>query len=259
MSMSREGVLLSIVINLVLTAAIVAGVVAFLPGSAADRTPPPDAGMKESLAGLERTLQSMENALKADRLAVDSRLIALERALAAAPAGKPEEGAPAAAGGLPGSPTPPTEGELMGRMMGEMMRQQVKRGRDRYVDELLNPTPETQARSERQMRGIVGQIATAIGLDEAEKAAVERVLMDVDARRRERLRPIFQAKPREQIGYADIKDPIEESFREEDQLIAQVLSPEKAEEYRRNAEPFRQFITSAAQMAFPSAGDPSGR
>jgi hypothetical protein len=145
------------------------------------------------------------------------------------------------------------EAQLM-KGIGQMIRQQARRQRDRFLREIMDPTPESERRQARQIKGITDAISRNLGLDDRDKAAVEQILLDVDSRRRTRLREIVESKSSpDDVTYEEVKTVLDESFEEEDRLIQQTLPGDKAESYQSNAEPFRQFIYVAAQAAFPAA------
>ncbi|MHC4469607.1 MAG: hypothetical protein ACYTDY_00325 [Planctomycetota bacterium] len=253
--MSRESVLFVTVVNLVLTVVVVwAGLTFFAPEP--DRTAPgSEKAVAQEVSDLRRQVQALserlagmeESELRVGNL--EGRILALEKAPRALPPGliPTAEGQP---GDAPGKPS--MESQLV-KGIGQMIRQQAKRQRDRFIREISNPTPESEARQARQIRGITEAISRNLGLEERDKAAVERILTDVDNRRRSRLREIVESKASpDDISYKEVKKVLDESFAEEDRLIEQTLPSDKAASYQENAEPFRQFIYVAAQAAFSS-------
>ena len=71
--------------------------------------------------------------------------------------------------------------------------------------------------------------------------------------RRSALRQIVESKPdAKDITYPEIKKVLDESWQEEDRMVTGSLTSEKAEEYKKTAEPFRMMIELAAKTAFPA-------
>jgi hypothetical protein len=176
-----------------------------------------------------------------------ARVDALEaapRALASAAPGPGGESAP-------GQPEPSAEERMM-QGIAEMMKAQIKRERDRFVNDLLNPTERSRERQKRRMERTARFIRSSLDLSETEAAEVTRVLTEVDENRRAQLKRLIEAKQSpDDVEYAEIKKVLDDSFVEEDRMIEQALPAEKAKEYQDSAGSFRQMIYGAAKMAFP--------
>ena len=136
--------------------------------------------------------------------------------------------------------------------IAEMMKSRIKRERDRFINDVMNPTERS---IERQKRGIergVRFIKDRLDLTEAETAEVTRVLTEIDNGRREQLKVLMEAKEStDDVEYTEVKKILDDSFVDEDRMIEQALTAEKATEYKESAGAYRQMIYGAAKMAFP--------
>ncbi len=61
------------------------------------------------------------------------------------------------------------------------------------------------------------------------------------------------------ITYEEVKEVLDKSYQDEDEMVAISLGPELAEEYKKTAEPFRQMILMGAKSAFPGPDPDGGR
>jgi hypothetical protein len=136
--------------------------------------------------------------------------------------------------------------------IGQMIQQQAKKQRDRYIEELNNPTERSEARRTRQFKRMVSQIAGMVELDERDQAEVERILREVDDQRREDFKGLVASKPTtDDITYDEVKEVLDKSYEDESKMIANSLTTEQAAAYEKTAEPFRQMIYMGAKSAFP--------
>jgi hypothetical protein len=257
--MSRQVIIVVVLVSAVAGVLAAFGTSTVFRSDAASREPGSARALADEVRALNQRLDAIE-AGKLDRIAFDNglaslgeRLSAIEKAVRA-----PGNGGGEASAAAPSAPTGP--GEALGRgapeetmrAVGELMRVQLKQGRDRYVNDLLNPSDASRARAQREVRRWSGMLAGNLGLDDSQRTAVEQVLSEVDQARRDRLRQVFESKPVDEITYGtDLKSVIEESFTEEDSRISQILPPEKADQYKQNADMVRGFITTMASAAFP--------
>ncbi|MCU0725708.1 MAG: hypothetical protein MUE73_07965 [Planctomycetes bacterium] len=253
-----------LIIIVVLVSAVAGVLAAFGTASALRRDPAASApgtvgALEEEVRELRQRLAAIEEG-KLDRAAFDNglasiaeRLSTIEKAIRA-PAGETAE-KPATSPPLPTALGAALAGggqEDAMRAVGELMKVQLKQGRDRFVSDLLNPSEASRARQQREVKRWAQMLAGNLGLDETERSAVEQVLAEVDQGRRDRLRQVFESKPVDQITYgADLKPVIDDSFSDEDRRISQILPPEKADQYKQNADVIRGFITTMASAAFP--------
>jgi hypothetical protein len=241
---------------LVSVVAVAAGILLFVPKPAA-RSPDSTKALEEALDRRGREVDAMKKALDDLKLESDARatrIAALERRLdQAAKAGPPEEVAATTGDAGEAKPAEPAPEDAFARGMRELIRRQIKRGRDRFIDEVLHPTPESDERNAAQAERIAGQVSKNLELDERDTAAVTRVLKDVDTKRRQQLRRLFQSKsdPKE-VTYPEVKQVLDDSFAEEDRQIEQTLPRDKADAYQKTATPYRDFAYTAAQAAFPT-------
>ncbi len=262
--MKKEGLILVIGVNLALAVVVVAAALAlFGPGSGASATPSPEKAVAARVAVLEDALAAERKRRGELDLALAdlrSRVARLEEGIREGPPAGPA-GPAGGEAGAPAAPSPKeTPTEQMGRVFAKIMESQVKRQRDRYLRDLMNPTPESEARQARMIRRLADRVAQALSLDERDKEQVREILAQVDERRRETFRRIVRshAKP-DEIPFEEVKKALDDSWEEEDRLIEQALAPEKAEAFKKSAEPIRQLFEIAAKTAFPPRPEEDGR
>lgn len=255
MSSQRERFFLLIVVNLLLTGVVVAGALTVFNPAPTTSGPTDTAGLEAAIERIEGRLEVFERRAQERELALVNRIAELERSLRAAP-GKPEVLDPTdpAAGGQAAAAAAPSPAEALAMGLGEMIKNQAKRQRDEYIAELLNPTERGQRRQDRMLERIAGDMATRLKLEEGQKAEVERILKEVDERRRQKFRDLVLSKQSpEDVTYEEVKAVMDESYLEEDRLIEQTLPADKSEDYKESAQPFRQMIDFGAKSAFPPA------
>jgi len=253
-SSSRESFLLVIVVNVVLSMCVFgAGFALFGPDLGADR--PAGLPTGQEVDALNRAVDSLraelvqaraENeALRSEFGAMTGRVGKLE---AAPPGGR--EGAVFVSGGEPIEITP--EMRMMIGFASVMMKGRVKRERDRFIDDVMNPTEKSEARKRRNIERALRHMRRRIDLTDGEVEDVSRILTRLEDGRRATLKSLIEAKEsRDDVEYDEVKRILEDSFVEEDRMIMQTLPPEKVVAYQETAEPFRQVIYGIAKMAFP--------
>jgi len=132
------------------------------------------------------------------------------------------------------------------------MRSRVKVERDRFIDDVLNPTERSEARKKRNVERAVRHLRNRVGLTDEETKDVTKVLLDIEDNRRAALKSLLETKEsKDDVQYVEVQRILEDSFVEEDRMIMQTLPPDKVESYQETAEPFRQMIFGMAKMAFP--------
>jgi hypothetical protein len=260
-STSRERTVLVFALN-VAVSILVVGVAFAVFGPGSKSAAPGGADPSRELAELRREVAALRDGM--DRMIEERERLRSEVGdLAARIAGF--ESAPRRAGGPaslsgegPDAPAPgePSAEERMMKGIAEMMRSRIKQERDRYVKDLLHPTEASERRQKRGIERGVRFVADRLGLSESETAEVTRVLTEVDDMRRRSLKSLIEAKQSpEDVGYGEVKKILDESFVEEDRMIEQALSPEKAADYQESAGAFRQMVYGAAKMAFPEKAE----
>jgi molybdopterin-biosynthesis enzyme MoeA-like protein len=253
MSLSKEAVVLVVVANLVLTTVVVAGAFLVFPPQAADVAPVDTAALEESIARLTDRVENADRRAEERLLELTDRLSEVESRprTAAAPAGStiPEALNPEASSGALAEDDP-TRKFMEG--IGQMIKQQAKKQRDSYIQELNNPTEKSESRRTRQFKRMVSQIAGMVELDERDQAEVERILREVDDQRREDFKGLVASKPTtDDITYDEVKEVLDKSYEDESKMIANSLTTEQAEAYEKTSETYRQMIYMGAQSAFP--------
>jgi hypothetical protein len=263
MSQPREKVFLMFAANIVLTVIVAFGAVTLL-------RPKDDKGMPTSRDGLAARLD--EQSARIDEMgekltevgeantSLRIRVAEAEAEIARLRAGGGSGEEFAAAGGAEGAATKPkSDSEKLAEGIAAMMKQQIARQRERFIQDIINPTEDSKRRQEREVGRMAEQAVRALDLDERDAAEVRRILTDVDQRRRERLRQLFTSKsdPND-VTYPEVKEVLDDSFEEEDRMIEASLPADKADEYQESAKPIRNFIYVAASTAFPS-GEEEGR
>ena len=242
-------------LNLILTVALIAAAFALYPPREPEVGPDAVTGR---IADLERVLATERK----DRQAEFDRIsdvigdlrnqvrLVRERASEADPAAPPPEAAAAPAETTEEKPDRMVEG------FAAMLRQQVRQQRDRFMNEILDPTPESIRRNERRLAQTLDRVAQSISLSETEKADVGRILTQVEERRNAVFRDLLsRAQSPDDVHFEQVKETLDDSFREEDQLIRNTLPPEKAKQYDETVRPFRQIAYTMAEAAFPAAAD----
>ena len=253
MSASREGFLLIVVVNVVLSIAVVGAAFAmFGPDTAAGGpTGQPGGEGVEGLrlavdnlrADLDRSRDENE-ALRSEISAMSGRVIELESNPRLA------EDALLTSGGKPVKIS--AQMRMMIGLADSMMRSRVKTERDRFIDDVMNPTEKSEARKKRNVERAVRHMRNRVGLNEQETKDVTKVLLDLEDNRRAALKTLVESKEsREDVEYVEVQRILEDSFVEEDRMIMSTLPPEKVETYQETAEPFRQMVYGMAKMAFP--------
>ncbi|MEN8149112.1 MAG: hypothetical protein ABFS86_04770 [Planctomycetota bacterium] len=252
MSSSREGFLLIVVVNVVLSMAVVGAAFALF-GSESDGAGPSGRPVGQEVEGLRAAVDNLradlakaraENeALRSEFSDVMGRVVSLEEN-------------PAGPGTLLTSGGKPVEISKQMRMMiglaDTMMRSRVKGERDRFLDEVLNPTESSEARKKRRVDRAVRHLKNRVGLTEEETKDVSKILLDLENNRRAALKSLLETKEsKDDVEYYEVQRILEDSFVEEDRQIMATLPPEKVESYQETAEPFREMIFGMAKMAFP--------
>ncbi len=254
MSVSKETVVLIVVANLVLTSLVVAGAFIVFPPEPAASAPVSTAKLEETIALLEDRLEATSRKSEERILALTDRLSELEKTPAAAPpSGMPaiDRALVSGAAGGPADENDPTRKLMEG--FGKMLQVRARQQRDKYIEELRNPTEESESKRRRQFARIAREAARRMDLDERDQAEIERILLEVDDRRREDFKALVDSKPTaDDITFDEVKEVLDKSYEDEDQQVAGSLSPEQAEEYQKSVEPFRQMIYIGARSAFPA-------
>jgi len=257
-SASREGFLLIVVVNVVLSICVVGAAFALF-GPTPETASPTGSSLTQEVEavrqemetlrdGLERALE--ENAkLQSELGDMTARIASLEQAPRAL------SGAGALAAGEPGAaaarPEPSPEERMM-KGIAEMMKSRIKRERDRFINDVMNPTERSRERQKRGIERSLRFIKDRLDLTETELVDVTQVLTEVDNNRREQLKTLMEAKEStDDVEYPEVKKILDDSFVTEDRIIEQALPAEKATEYKESAGAFRQMIYGAAKMAFP--------
>jgi len=258
MSLSKETVVLVIVANLVLTSLVVASAFLVFAPEPAEVAPLDTTALEESIAALSDRVANADRRAREDQLEIADRLSELEK--------KPRTvNAPAIPSSLlPESASGPTAENDPARKfaegIGQMIQQRAKEGRDRYIEELRNPTEKSEARRTRMFKRIAREAAGSLGLDERDQAEVERILRQVDDQRREDFKALVASKPTvDDISYEEVKKILDDSYASEDQMVANSLTPELAVKYEKTAVPFRQMIYMGASSAFSSGSTDENR
>lgn len=252
METSRSNMPLILAVNAVISAVLVAAGLFVLAPKKSTAAPPPTKELEARIhtqADEIEALRALCGTLGTKIGTANERITELERAREAMAAAAEAPVVEAAADEKAAAPAE----DALARSIQSMMKQQIERQRARFIDEIVNPTDESRARAERQVRQQAERMARAAGLDERDSKQVERILTQVDERRREKLRALFTGKsdPKD-VTYPEVKEVLDESFEEEDRQIEQTLPREKADDYKEAAEPFRGFVDNMAKAAFPS-------
>jgi hypothetical protein len=264
MSPSRESIVFIVLANLVFTVVVVAGAMAIFKGDGAQGEDRALRGLEERVARIESARSGEEPQLTPAELALQSEIRSLSERQAElvarleqleksprAVAGSGEEVDLADPDEAAATDKPPSPAEAMMKMMNRMWLDRLKRERDRYIDSILNPTPESEARQDRMFRGIARRAAQNLGLDDQQAAQLEEILLEVDDARRDRFRDLIAASGgSENVTYEDVDQVLKESFEEEDRRVSQSLPREKADQYKREAEPVRGMMSSMAKSMF---------
>ncbi len=255
MSVSKEAVVLIVVANLVLTSLVVAGAFIVFPPTPAATTPVDTAKLEETIARLSDQLTAANRKSEEQMLALADRLSEVEKTPKAAP---PPSGIPAMAqalmGGAAGDPNDPARKMMEG--FGKMIQAQARQQRDKYIEELKNPTEKSENRRRREFARIARRAAGGMDLDERGQAEVERILLEVDDRRREEFKALVDSKPTvDDITFDEVEEVLDKSYEDEDRMVAGSFSPDQAEEYKKSAEPFRQMVMMGARSAFPAKAE----
>jgi hypothetical protein len=260
MSVSKETVVLIIVANLVLTSLVVAGAFLVYPPKAAETAPVDTAKLEETIASLQGRLAEAERRSEEQMLAFADRLSELEGApRAAPPSGMPAIAEALISGGAKGPADPNDPARMLMEGFGKMIQVRARQQRDQYIQELKSPTEKSESRRRRDFSRIAQEAARNMDLDERGQAEVERILLQVDDRRREEFKALVDSKPTaDDITFDEVKQVLDRSYEDEDRLVAGSFSPEQAEEYKKSAEPFRQMIYMGARSAFPEKAAASG-
>jgi len=252
--LSRESFLLVVVVNVVLSMCVFGIAFAlFAPDRGSDRPDGLSAG--QDADALRRTVDSLRAELaqaRKDREALRSEFGAItgqvEKLLAAPPGGR--QGSVFVSDGEPIEIS--REMRMMIGFASVMMKGRVKRERDRFIDDVLNPTEKSEARKRRNIERAVRHMKNRVNLTAGEVEDVTRILTELEDGRRASLKSLIETKEdRNDVEYIEVKRILEDSFVEEDRMIMQTLAPDKAVAYQETAEPFRQVIYGVAKMAFP--------
>lgn len=258
MSTARESIVL---VGLVaaLTSALVAGAALLVFDREPAAATPGDAGaLAADVSALSAQVRDLEQAREGDLVKIRSlegEVANLSRRLEEARmVGGEGAVAGGAARGEGAAPEAEAAADPLASAMQRMFRQQMERQRERFIREITNPTAESQERSRQEIARMARRATDGLGLSERDTAEVERILQEVDQRRRESLRQLFTSKEKpEETTFEEVKVVLDESFEEEDRQISQSLPRDKADAYKENAEPMRNLVTGMAQAAFPAA------
>jgi len=253
MSASREGFLLIVVVNVVLSIAVVGAAFAmFAPESATGG--PTGQPNGEGIEGLHLAVDNLradlgkardENeALRSEISAMSGRVIELESNPRLA------EDALLTSGGKPVKIS--AQMRMMIGLADSMMRSRVKSERNRFLDDVMNPTEKSEARKKRNVDRAVRHLRNRLSLNEQETADVQKILTELEDSRRAQLKSLLETKDSpDDVEYVEVQRILEDSFVEEDRRMMDTLSPDKVETYQETAEPFREMIFGMAKMAFP--------
>jgi len=252
MSVSKEAVVLIVVANLVLTSLVVAGAFIVFPPEPGESAPVSTAKLEETIARLEDQLAATNRKSEEQMLALTDRLSELEKTpRSVAPSGIPAIASALMAGAAGG---PGAENDSARKMMegfGQMIQVRARQQRDKYIEELENPTEASEKKRRRQFSRMAGGASSNMNLDERGQAELEQILLEVDDQRREEFKALVDSKPSvDDITFDEVKEVLDKSYEDEDQRVAMNFSPEQAEEYKKSADPFRQMIMIGARSAF---------
>lgn len=257
MSISKEAVVLIVVANLVLTSLVVAGAFIIFPPQPAATTPVDTVKLEETIARLSDQLAAANRKSEEQMLALTDRLSELEKTPQAAPPSGMPAIAKALMSGAAGGPADPNDpARAMMEGFGKMIQARARQQRDKYIEELKNPTEQSEKRRRREFSRIAREAARSMDLDERGQAEVERILLEVDDRRREDFKALVDSKPTaDDITFDEVEEVLDKSYKDEDQMVARSFSPEQAEEYKKSADPFRQMVMMGARSAFPAKAE----
>jgi hypothetical protein len=254
LNLTRESFLLVVAVNLVLSLCVFAVAFAVLsPANGSDG--PTGLPVGAEVESLRRTVDSLTADLekaRADREALRNELLAMTGRVGTLEASPPGggQGAVFVSEGEPIEITP--EMRMMIGFASVMLKGRVKREKDRFFDDVMNPTERSEARKKRGIQRAVRHLKNRIDLSDQEAEQVTRILTELEDGRRATLKSLIETKEnRDDVEYDEVKRILEDSFVEEDRMIMQTLPPEKVVAYQETAEPFRQVIFGVAKMAFP--------